>query len=322
MVESSSRSSAHTNVLDALKAVDMCTSPAVHQLHLEGEKESNNNTVPSGTGWQDLAAFLFGADWQQERVTQPTAGGKVGPSSIAKKQTKKGWNAPYLDEIPNFPQASPSCANPHTLPRNVALSLYGETDASDDTIIQHEQELKSMPDEAFVTEWGAVQEEKGRVEKESGATKRKQAQEEPEEAPPAKRVKWNDGKPAAAAEDKHKPKSSRPPHVPSFLPLFPKSGPGRAIVADDTTTPLVPSTLAATTTSSTTNDTLGVRSSLVKMEQHYWGSGWDAPAPAIKVPLGRTKTTGTTPPAVVEPLGRASQHRSSRIIEGSMDAMN
>lgn len=304
MVESSNRSSAHANVLDALRAVDMCTSPAVHQLHLEGEE---SNTIPSG-GWQDLATFLFGTDWQQqERSTQPTPGGKVGPSSVP-KQTKKGWDAPYLDEIPDFPQASPACANPHALPRSVALSLYGETETD---ISQHEKELGAMPDEAFVTEWGVVQ---GGDVKETDVTKKKRAQEEPEGAPPIKRVKLQDGKPAAAQD---KPKPTRPSYVPSFLPPFPESGPGRAIVADDTT-PLVPLMPAATTSS--TNDTLGVRSSLVKMEQHYWGSGWDAPAPSIKVPLGRTKTEGSTPPTVVVPLVRASGSRMSRILEGSMDA--
>ena len=305
MVESSNRWAAHTNVLDALRAVDMCTSPAVHQLHLEGEEP---HAIPPLGGWQDLATFLFGADWlQQERNTQPTAGGKVGPSSVP-NQTKLGWDAPYLDDIPDFPQASPVCANPHALPRSEALSLYGETETD---VSQHEKELRAMPDEAFVTEWGVVQESDW---KETDATKKKRAQEDPEGAPPIKRVKLQDGKPAAAQDT---PKLTHPPYVPSFLPPFPDCGPGRIIVADDTT-PLVP--LMPASTASSTNDTLGVRSSLVKMEQDYWGSGWDEREPSIKVPLGRTKTEGTTPPTVVVPLVRASGSRISRILEGSMDA--
>mmetsp|Transcript_33661 Transcript_33661/g.79387 ORF Transcript_33661/g.79387 Transcript_33661/m.79387 type:complete len:571 (-) Transcript_33661:69-1781(-) len=73
----------------------------------------------------------------------------------------------------------------------------------------------------------------------------------------------------------------------------------------------------------------GVRTSLVRLGNSYWGSGWDrasSMASTIAVPMGR-KVNGPTSAggtAVLEdpivPMGRASGSRVSRVLEGSMDA--
>ena len=319
MVESSNRTSAHTNVLDAIRAIDMCTSPAaVHQIHVAGDGETRAST---GVGWKDLACFLLGPDWmtQSSESVQPEAGGKVGPSSVRKKT--KGWEAPYLDEIPPYPQASLSCANPHTLDPSQAQSLHGgEIPLSSDEA--HANELEKMPDAAFTTDWGALQQE--------GASKKKKAEDDHEEAPPAKRVKLSEDGTEKAGEKKQKAKvekDTRPSHVPSFLPPFPSTGPGRAIAVSDENLVTFAKESAAILENSTTklsSKPTDVRSSLVKMEPQsaYWGSGWDA-EPPTKVPAGRKPTSErdakTHQEVRVAPLDKPSINRTSRIIEGSMD---
>jgi hypothetical protein len=112
-VEASGRSSAHVNAIDALQAVEMCTTAAVQRVHVEGGNNGENGTnttsvVPSAShefanndrSWRGLAEFCFGADWSlpdaDENATNDTsnvdssdpsmrvvtgAGGKVGPSA-------------------------------------------------------------------------------------------------------------------------------------------------------------------------------------------------------------------------------------------------
>jgi len=257
-VESSGRTSAHVHVLDAIRAAEACTSPAVHQLHMmnpttgavtqgaDGASKSGNGaataaiaaTGGSGTNgdgasassftrlgntWQDLAVFCFGPDWQQQAIKElqkqkeeeekqkqqqqqeeenqqkdkdpqqhqapasqqqalPAQGGggggknllahgMNGDSSTAEKEKeqKYGWDAPYRDEVPEFPLASPTCANPHRLSADVALSLHNFSDGDQDEDGSKskakkeeervESELQGIPDDAFTTSafsWGEL----------------------------------------------------------------------------------------------------------------------------------------------------------------------
>jgi len=259
-VESSGRTSAHVNVLDAIRAAEACTSPAVHQLHMmnpttgaatqgaDGASKSGNGAATAaiaatggsgingdgasassftqlGNTWQDLAVFCFGPAWQQQAIkelqrqkeeeeekkkqqqqqqqdesqqkdkdpqqqqalaSQQQAlraqggggGGKNilahgvnGDSSTAEKEKeqKHGWDAPYRDEVPEFPLASATCANPHRLSADVALSLHSFTDADQDedeskNKAQKEEDrvesvLQGIPDDAFTTSafsWGEL----------------------------------------------------------------------------------------------------------------------------------------------------------------------
>lgn len=164
------------------------------------------------------------------------------------------------------------------------------------------KELDEIPDTAF-TEWGSVgaslankkstnKEEDKKDEEMKDATKEDTANGEP----PKKKQKTEEDKEDSA---------TRPPYVAAFMPSFPKSlQAGRSIVD-----------LPTTATTPAAEDLPGVRSSLVDLGQpsQYWGSGWDA-----KVPAGKSQDKGN--PVVVAPLGRASNSRVSRILEGSMDA--
>mmetsp|Transcript_21140 Transcript_21140/g.29874 ORF Transcript_21140/g.29874 Transcript_21140/m.29874 type:complete len:518 (-) Transcript_21140:251-1804(-) len=104
-VESSGRTSAHVHVLDAIRAAESCTSPAVHRLHMmsavatqggtdaasttanggaaaaavaaTGGAGSNANGVSAassltrlGNTWQDLAVFCFGPDWKEQAIKE------------------------------------------------------------------------------------------------------------------------------------------------------------------------------------------------------------------------------------------------------------
>ena len=105
------------------------------------------------------------------------------------------------------------------------------------------------------------------------------------------------------------PSLKRPPYVASFMPSFPSSlKPGRSIVD-----------VPVSTKEMVSQNLLGVRSSLVDLSQkaQYWGSGWDA---APQVPAGLTRPEEQA--KIVVPLARASNARVSRILEGSMDAVN
>lgn len=290
LVESSGRPSSHTNALDAMQAIHMTTAPAANQVHSKTETAATRSQRVAP--WHDLAVFCFGPKWEGGGEG---AAGKQGPSAT---DPGNGWKAPYLEEVPHFPIASDNIANPHRMKPHVGLSLH--TDGLEPETSK--KELDEIPDTAF-TDWGSV----------DGPTTGKRAHKEEEKKDEAKADPENDddanGEPPKKKLKTHEEKedaSTRPPYVAAFMPSFPKSlQAGRSIVD-------IPTTSATT---QATEDLPGVRSSLVDLGQssHYWGSGWDA-----KVPVGKSQDKGN--PVVVIPLGRASNSRVSRILEGSMDA--
>lgn len=265
LAESSRRTSAHVNVLDAFQATQLVASPAVGRLHLQEPEEeeeedmiaspapkisdgaaiegaptngnSSTNATASGpsvassvpingsstqsnsisssssssrssTGWKALASFVFGPNWLQEKddeeylmelaakngadastgearvLSTSGAGGKVFPSSLEngvggdpllggvgdmgtlRRKRKKGWDAPYPDDVPAFPKASSTCANPHALPARVTGGLssaaaaasgstaYRKVDVDAKEADEDEQEaldeLEALSDEVFL----------------------------------------------------------------------------------------------------------------------------------------------------------------------------
>ena len=201
LVESSQRTSAHVNILDALRACEMVVPPNVRQLHLptaEDEDEEDvqqlqsqlhqqqdttngnkTNTFFHTADWKGLAAVLFGPKWLEEELklqsAQGTAdatsngpitdvrmangaGGKQGPSVTGggdgsdpndpsqSSHAKGGWDAPYLDEVPHFPQASPACANPHPMSSHVGLSLHHLHHPQDEDVEEEEKNAEETKD--------------------------------------------------------------------------------------------------------------------------------------------------------------------------------
>jgi Bromodomain associated len=123
-------------------------------------------------------------------------------------------------------------------------------------------------------------------------------------------------------------------YVPTFYPPIPTMATGEDVasllkttVVDmldaHTTAVKAPSTADVTTTT-----TYGLRSALVGLGTSYWGSqGDDDPSSEVgerddssKVPAGRGDAAPAPSRGPIEPLGRASGSRVSRILEGSMDA--
>ena len=222
--------------------------------------------------WKGLAAFCFGPKWLEEddddeknpeasleysaaEQVAPT-GGKRGPSAsvaalmndptnpnAAKPTTSGGWEAPYLDEVPHFPQASDECANPHPLPPHVGLSLHNTMDQENDEDAARElldttdQQLQAVPDGAFFSSsvsWGSLSANKKRKldDDESTAAIAASAATTAEKAttagqstpstpfegagdakdstvaspPPAKKVKLDDGSAALKTDEKKKDK--------------------------------------------------------------------------------------------------------------------
>jgi hypothetical protein len=334
MVESSGRSSAHANVLDALEAIAMTSSPAVNRLNVAADATEEETAAAAAEGvtnddtgatWQDLAIFLFGPNWLQQQQQQqqsavssmpqvPLGTGKLGPGE-QNKASRQGWQAPYLDEVPSFPVASEKCANPHALPEAVSKSLHQYVLQDKEDMTTDEKELEDMPDQAFQIEWGSVPAVTEEDEKDSKPS----ATDEP----PKKRVKLDvEGAAAAVASDVSSSFETRPAYVPSFMPPFPSAvSMGRAVVGADLGAPKEAPSVAKATNE---KEALEVRSSLVRLAQHsYWGSGWDAPATSLKVPPGRraaeASEAATSSSSAVVPVSRPSGARFGKILEGSME---
>jgi len=110
VVEASGRSSAHASAIDALKAAELCTTPAVQRVHIstaaggasaaggssvagstavaadgttefqrrqQQELMSSQNESPQDLSWKGLAAFCFGPDWHREDPQLLRQQGKV-----------------------------------------------------------------------------------------------------------------------------------------------------------------------------------------------------------------------------------------------------
>jgi hypothetical protein len=133
-VESSGRSSSHCNALDAVRAVELCTTCVAQRVH-HSEKQQE--------GWKGLASFLFGPNWHQaEDTPQRTAGsGKVGPSSGTAAPIG-GWSAPYPDELPPFPVTTTATA------AEAASKPQPEEEPDID--------IDTTPEEVFTREWASL----------------------------------------------------------------------------------------------------------------------------------------------------------------------
>lgn len=343
LVESAGRPSSHSNILDALQAIQMTTAPAAYQVNetasVEGNANGSDKTVllrdKSSAPWQDLAVFCFGSKWEGGGEVEGPGAGKVGPSSIT-NNNGAGWRAPFLEEIPTFPTTkSDKVANPHNMKPNVGLSLHTDVDS-----LQEEEcrkGLMDIPDRVF-TEWGSPQPSKVLASKDTAGHGDKKADTAvSHDKSNSNIMNENDKRTIQPTTDEQKPATKKaklggqgndkgnplPSYVPNFMPRFPETiHAGRSIVElPIDASEAVNIASIATTMSNTEEDTLGVRSSLVDLggtsKPHtYWGSGWDA---TPKVPVGRIETDEKITAAVI-PLARASNSRVSRILEGSMDA--
>jgi hypothetical protein len=286
------------------------------------------------------------------------AGGKAGPSAtsiatggdptVEVVSRSGGWSAPYPDEIPAFPVPSSSrIANPHPLH---APYLHGRPDTSVDAAESEKdqekmgEELEKIPDAFFG--WGDLEAKKKppRNEQETPVAagfKRKGVTPDKDDEPPRKKSKRSGddgGEVPAVAES-----NDTALNVPSFYPSFPRPSDSLARTILDAEGPSfvsapqhpaasAPKAKAAPSSQGGTkvDPTLKVRSALVQLGQHagstYWGSGWDVPASEkrqaseLAVPVGRSAEAGGPAPQQIVPLGRASGHPVSRILEGSMDA--
>jgi hypothetical protein len=360
LVEASGRTSAHVNILDALRACELVASPAVERLHIR-DVDNDDEGLFAGTAtartnlssdWQGLAAFLFGPKWMEDSQSGDDdseskaeqqgngAGGKVGPSAtdelVQSKPKKLGWDAPYLDEVQPFPIASEKCANPHPLPPYVGLSLHrahDEVDPQNDEANTGDDELDQIPDSVFISSWGSIQKRKAdSLEEKQAATTASEdvtmTDAETPEGPRPKKVKISDAKASEENENETKDNEKQAERktklrIPSFYPAPP-------IIKSSTSLQgrTIVDTLPATREERGEEGSRAVRSSLVHLGS-YWGSGWDDPnnsknsaaATSMAVPLGRSDP-GEQPlsTTLVVPLGRASGSRVSRILEGSMDA--
>lgn len=265
-----------------------------HQEELQQQQQLQDGS------WKGLAAFCFGPDWwigpdrdeQRLRLQQESGGaasinpgagppGKIGPSSaeldsavdaeaaaaldasnrgISVRSTG-GWNAPFPDEIPNFPTSSLSAASNqrrrgqsrHAPPRNLyeqerAMSALLEQQQRRAQEDDHEEvKLKSMPDSAFLLhEWGDLKAPASTGTTDSDAqqtgTKRKVALTDPasadanEDGRPRKKARITnaeeqkvgttsldkDGENDTDAEKKTSRSVNTADYVPSFYPSFPK----------------------------------------------------------------------------------------------------
>jgi hypothetical protein len=293
-VEASGRSSAHVHVLDAMRAVEWCTTTAVTQVYSRRGDEHD-------TSWKGLAAFLFGPEWMHntEKRSEITGGGggggKVGPRSTA----QAGWHAPYPEEIPNFPVVSHPAliANPHSLqPKEEELYTIVIEKPNEGMVKEPPETPPVSADdepETLLQTWGFVLQDD-----EEDKKKRKRIDET--EEPISKKAKWTQ-------DNTQKPEIPDPPqyYLPSYYPTMPQPAiHARTVVVEASRVrDLLP-----------TEDPHQVRLSLVQLEETNWGAVSEGPV----VTAGTRTEEWDVQPQIV-PLGRASGSRVSRILEGSMD---
>lgn len=255
-VEASGRSSAHSNVLDALRAVEMCTSPAVQRVHRDpSTTEQDSSPLPGMAAgspreelsWKGLAAFCFGPEWHmpprklaalnaaQDQADQDEendqeleatgAGGKVFPSASAagvgdssadQAARRSGWMAPYPDELPAFPVAAARISNPHVLSQQ---SLHGLPSANmTKSAAQTNKELEEIPDAFFG--WGQGAKPSSSIETTAAVgEKRKDTTPDTDAERPRKKTRFNS---ETGAGDEKIPVRETAPYVPSFFPPFPR----------------------------------------------------------------------------------------------------
>jgi hypothetical protein len=338
-VEASGRSSAHCHALDCIRAVEACTEAAVQRIHVNsrphsGDDVAHTNTAKSPTeqlSWKGLAEFCFGPDWhlsdQQRQGSrgQGGAGGKVGPSATGNDtSTNRGWNAPFPDEIPDFPLASATTANPHTLSSSVSKGFH-RPDLSDNDGSPMIRPKDDIPDSVFTGRWGSLDEPiTFAADTSMNSKKRKIRDDELDPEGSLKKAKDNQGqgrlRDTFSSED-----SGTPLYIPSFFPPFPQSASGASrIVVDTEAAPHQPlPAIEAASPPAPTEPLTNVRSALIQLGRHqYWGSGWDETLRNVgdlAVPSGPAEAGTASQPIV--PLGRASGSRVARILEGSMEPM-
>lgn len=328
-VEASGRSSAHCNVWDAIQAIELCTSPAVARVHLDGSAdETTRNGSSSSTNpqsWKSLASFMFGPKWIQSssssRSRSSSESGKVGPSASF---STGGWNAPFPEEVDRFPVASQPdrIANPHTLSDEAWKSLHGSGKSEQAGSFVHEHG-NEIPTEL----WGLLSNGKRKDKKKDNESSQKRQREEEGEGSLRKRVKLsetNDIDAQArelAASFNTAVDSEEETTLPAFYPPFPRQTSQAAkLILDDTNMTVESAVEGGTTTAE-------VRSALLQLDDQVdevaatrtlGGGHWGTTMKALKVPPGAPADAASTPAIV--PLGRASVSRVSRILEGSMDA--
>lgn len=100
-VEASGRSSAHANLLDALRAIEICTEPAVTGLFADSasapqaarevnQPESERYNHDEQMSWKGLAAFCFGKQWREPLETSAVPGGNASANPMNRGRGGKG----------------------------------------------------------------------------------------------------------------------------------------------------------------------------------------------------------------------------------------
>lgn len=264
-VEASGRSTAHVNVLDALRAIEVCTEPAVAAVFPDnaaapqapeaGQTDTERFNHLEQMSWKGLATFCFGKQWRQATKQSATEAAAAAPrgrggkgiggedntavsadeskneadGGTAATGTMAGWRAPYPEEVVPFPVASPSVANPHNLPEDL---LQAKEIPDKLYTIKDEEEKKRPRDESTSDEEPPAKKAKTNNDeadaKPAGTDKKKKEADATSAAPaPA------EPEAAVAAmlveEDKH-----RPWYFPTHWPSFPRKEVGtQALVLED-----------------------------------------------------------------------------------------
>ena len=364
-VEASGRSSAHANILDALRAIEECTEPAVTAVFTE-----NASAVPQAPeitpdpdrfnhaeqmSWKGLAAFCFGKQWREPlEKTSPVAprnrgrggkgiGGEEGEDTAAGDENvtadevaQSGWRAPYPEEVVPFPVASAAVANPHNLPEDI-LAL----EQMPDTLFASNGERKRSREEGDDRDGKEPPTKRSKMNVEAADTKSsageiksvsdKTGDVDAVVEAAAKATREEVSKSASTFdEDKH-----RPWYFPKHWPSYPRKEVGtQALVLEDDLLGGVgdeevdnilgelegrPGTK---TSNAEVDPTRSVRSALVQMGWGTMRDTNDVDPYELRVAAGARldAAAGGGARGQIVPLGKASNARVNKILEGSMES--
>jgi Bromodomain associated len=330
--------------LDATDAADIGHSSRMDSF--------NKINLSNGSSWKDLASFCFGPNWntypsssigvlhdfnhQMNGGSRNATGGKAGPSAmllmngtsplisgglanpaiVGQQTSETGWNAPYPDEIEQFPVVSNKgqVANPHPLPDprlhrrdiNILDSSANLTVADDQEAEKAHDYLNTIPDSVFQNKsgWGELV-ESNQSNASIGDKRSLEAMEgDDSKPPPTKKVKLVESS-STTHEQSHPLVEAL--LLPTFYPPIPKpqNDDNRNVVTDgtDSKKSLLPSKTTTTRPAPKVDEVsnnewdhnnptrLLVRSALVgrnlgssssinvsSVSSSFWGSSWSTTA--------------------------------------------
>ena len=133
--------------------MDVDKATETNESTVSGAMKTNDDGDGDGAEHGDISSGGRGVGGKALAVTGSPE--EETGTADAVSRVLQGWNAPFFDEVPTYPQASETCANPHALPARIGLSLHRKVDITEEEADEEEiitkKALEFVPDSIFGT---------------------------------------------------------------------------------------------------------------------------------------------------------------------------